>query len=201
MARPRSADKEVRILLAAVDVFSREGYHRATVADVARVAGVAAGTIYLYFRRKEDLLVALVERFMATHLADARTALFAVRVGAPRLRKLAALHLEFFAENTELARVFQVHAREVDPLIRRGIDAAVAPYLALIERVIEEGKEAGHFDPGLDTTAARQLVYGALDAAATEWVLADTERASGSEAIGPRTERLTGMLTRALEPG
>src|SRR5688572_6708315 len=87
------ADKRDAILRAAIDVFAERGFFNAQVADVARVAGIAAGTVYLYFRSKDDLLVSVFERTMREALAEARAAVEGVGDPAERLRRFARLHL------------------------------------------------------------------------------------------------------------
>src|SRR5947208_13803411 len=85
--------KREAILRAATDVFAGRGFFNAQVADVARAAGVAAGTVYLYFRSKDDLLVSIFERTMREALADGQQAVASLRDPAERLRRLARLHL------------------------------------------------------------------------------------------------------------
>ena len=68
-------DKRDLILKAATKVFAQNGYFNSQVADVARVAGVAAGTVYLYFKSKDDLLVSIFERSMNEVLGEARAAI------------------------------------------------------------------------------------------------------------------------------
>src|SRR3954468_5307653 len=98
--RPRAAQtdtppasKREAILRAAIDVFADRGYFNAQVADVARAAGVAAGTVYLYFRSKDDLLISIFERTLREALAEGRAAVADVRAPGERLRRLARLHL------------------------------------------------------------------------------------------------------------
>ena len=69
-ALPSRSDKRDAILRAAIDVFAERGFFNAQVADVARAAGVAAGTVYLYFRSKDDLLVSIFERSMREGLTE-----------------------------------------------------------------------------------------------------------------------------------
>src|SRR6185295_16792837 len=71
----QSADKRDLILKAATKVFAQNGFFQSQVADVARVAGVAAGTVYLYFKGKDDLLVSIFERSMKDVLAEGRKAI------------------------------------------------------------------------------------------------------------------------------
>src|SRR5918999_1611461 len=86
-------DKRDAILRAATKVFAQHGYFQSQVADVARVAGVAAGTVYLYFKGKDDLLVSIFERSMRDVLAEGRAAVEGIAAPAERLRQLARLHL------------------------------------------------------------------------------------------------------------
>src|SRR5476649_690350 len=81
------------ILRAAIDVFAERGYFTAQVADVARAAGVAAGTVYLYFKSKDDLLVSIFERSMREGLALGRAAVADLDDPRERLRRLAQGHL------------------------------------------------------------------------------------------------------------
>src|SRR5438093_10676684 len=96
-ARPAAAaaagPKRDLILRAATDVFADRGYFNAQVADVARAAGVAAGTVYLYFRSKDDLLVSIFERTMRDGLAEGRKSVAAIADPVERLRRFARLQI------------------------------------------------------------------------------------------------------------
>src|SRR5918996_1101725 len=89
-----TVDKRDAILKAATEVFARRGYFQSQVADVARAAGVAAGTVYLYFRSKDDLLVSIFERTMKETLAEGHAAIAGVDDPRERLRRIARLHLD-----------------------------------------------------------------------------------------------------------
>src|SRR5918911_2760422 len=91
---PAPVAKRDAILRAAIDVFAERGYFNAQVADVARAAGVAAGTVYLYFRSKDDLLVSIFERTMTDAIATGREAIAALTDAPARLRAIARLHLD-----------------------------------------------------------------------------------------------------------
>src|SRR5918912_3006388 len=86
---PAGGGKRDAILRAAIDVFAERGYFNAQVADVARAAGVAAGTVYLYFRSKDDLLVSIFEKTMREELADGRAAVADVSDPCERLRRMS----------------------------------------------------------------------------------------------------------------
>ncbi|HSG07259.1 MAG TPA: TetR/AcrR family transcriptional regulator [Longimicrobiales bacterium] len=169
---PVTGDKEARILAAAVRVFAEHGYHGSSMAAVAREAGVATGTTYLYFDRKQDLLVTLFQRHLTEYMARCAPILAAETPGVPRLHRLAEQHLAFFAEDRQLATVFQIHLREPDPLLAEGIRPSVAAYFDLIGDVIQAGVEAGAFAADLDVRLARQVFFGAMDEIVTGWLRA-----------------------------
>src|SRR5919106_4466158 len=99
---PVPIDKRDSILRAATQVFARRGYFQSQVADIARAAGVAAGTVYLYFRSKDDLLVSIFERTMKETLAAGREAIADVSDASDRLRRIAQLHLAHLGRDRSL---------------------------------------------------------------------------------------------------
>jgi len=165
------APKREAILRAATDVFAGRGFFNAQVADVARAAGVAAGTVYLYFRSKDDLLVSIFERTMREALADGQQAVASLRDPAERLRRLARLHLARLGRDRNLAIVFQVELRQSTKFMERFSSTLLREYLGLIRAAIADGQAAGVFRGSLNATAAAKMFFGALDEMATNWIL------------------------------
>ena len=165
------APKREAILRAATDVFAGRGFFNAQVADVARAAGVAAGTVYLYFRSKDDLLVSIFERTMREALADGQQAVASLRDPAERLRRLARLHLARLGRDRNLAIVFQVELRQSTKFMERFSSTLVRDYLGLIRTAIADGQSAGVFRSTVNATAAAKMFFGALDEMATNWIL------------------------------
>lgn len=166
-----NTDKRDAILRAATKVFAQNGFFQSQVADVARVAGVAAGTVYLYFKGKDDLLVSIFERSMKEVLAEGRAALESVTGPEPRLRKLAYLHLERLGRDKDLAVVFQVELRQSVKFMERFSESFLQDYFKLIRDAIAEGQEQGTFRKDISATTATKIFFGALDEMATNWVL------------------------------
>jgi TetR/AcrR family fatty acid metabolism transcriptional regulator len=175
MARRRTPDKRDRILEAAVKVFARKGYFAARVADIAGQAGVADGTIYLYFRNKEDILVSLFDETMAEHIEKGREEIATVEGAAARLRVIAQHHLRLLGENRDLAVVFQVELRQSTKFMERFTAGWLHDYLAIIAEVIEEGQRDGSFRPDLSRRMATKAFFGALDEMVTSWILSAKE--------------------------
>jgi len=190
---PVGGDKESRILAAAVRVFAQHGYHGSSMAVLAREAGVATGTTYLYFDRKQDVLVTLFQRHLSEYMERCIPALAAEEPGVRRLRQLAEQHLAFFAGDRQLATVFQIHIREPDPLLADGIRPTVAAYFDLIGEVIQAGVDAGAFAADLDVRLARQLFFGALDEIVTGWL-----RSKRPHALMSALDPVAAMLARGF---
>src|SRR5947209_4987977 len=168
---PPPGPKRDAILRAAIDVFAERGYFNAQVADVARAAGVAAGTVYLYFRSKDDILVSIFERTMSEALAEGRVAVADVRDPFERLRRLARLHLARLGRDRQLAIVFQVELRQSTKFMERFSATLLRDYLGLIREAVADGQRAGTFRADLKPTAAAKMLFGALDEMATNWIL------------------------------
>jgi TetR/AcrR family fatty acid metabolism transcriptional regulator len=169
--RARPTDKRARILAAAVKVFARKGYFAARVSEIAKRAAVADGTIYLYFRNKEDILVSLFDEVMAAHIGAARSELASAPGPAARLLALAEHHLRALGENRDLAVVFQVELRQSTKFMERFTASWLKEYFALLTGVIEEGQRAGLFRADLPRKLVAKALFGALDEMVTSWIL------------------------------
>lgn len=173
LAEPRSAggDKRDAIMRAATRVFAQRGFFNSQVADVARSAGVAAGTVYLYFRSKDDLLVSVFERTMKDAIAEGRAALAGAVDPRERLSRIARLHLERLGRDRDLAVVFQVELRQSTKFMERFSSSYLREYLGIIREAIEAGQATGLFRKDVSATAAAKILFGALDEMATNWML------------------------------
>jgi TetR/AcrR family fatty acid metabolism transcriptional regulator len=188
-ARPLSAvrsqpvsDKREAILKAATRVFAAKGFFQSQVADVARAAGVAAGTVYLYFRSKDDILISLFERTMKDALDAGHAALDGVDDPRERLSRIARLHLERLGRDRDLAVVFQVELRQSTKFMERLSSTYLRDYLGMIRETIAGGQRGGHFRSDINPTIAAKMFFGALDELATNWILSSRRYSLASEA-------------------
>lgn len=168
---PRNQEKYDAILRAAIHVFARNGFFNSKVADVAREAGVADGTVYLYFKNKDHILVSIFEEFMGEAIDEGRAALEQVADPREKLRNIALLHLQRMGSDRDLAIVFQVELRSSTKFMEQFSETRVSEYLELIRSVITEGQKQGVFRSSLDSTIASKVFFGALDEMVTNWVL------------------------------
>ena len=164
-------DKREAILRAAITVFAHNGYFNSKVADIAREAGVADGTVYLYFKSKEEILHSIFDRSVDEALAAAREQITLINDPREKLRRIALLHLERLGADRDLAVVFQVELRGSTKFMEEFSAAGFAEYLALIRATFEEGQRAGIFRADLNANVVAKILFGALDEMATNWIL------------------------------
>jgi TetR/AcrR family fatty acid metabolism transcriptional regulator len=165
------ADKREAILRAAISVFARCGYFNSKVADIAREAGVADGTVYLYFKSKEEILHSIFDRSVEEALRAARKRVARLTDAREKLRQIAHMHLERLGADRDLAVVFQVELRGSTKFMEEFSAAGFAEYLALIRSTFEEGQRAGLFRADLNARVVAKVLFGALDEMATNWIL------------------------------
>src|SRR5260370_5349967 len=170
-ARNGSTGKRESILRAATRVFARNGYINSQVADTARAAGGADGTVYLYFKSKEEVLHSIFDQTMAEAIAADRKLIDRLRDPREKLRRIAALHLERLGADRDLAVVFQVELRGSTKFMEEFSAAGFAEYLALLRTIFEEGQRAGVFRKELNAKVAAKIFFGALDEMATNWII------------------------------
>ena len=164
-------DKREAILRAAIQVFARNGYFNSKVADIAREAGIADGTVYLYFKSKEEILHSIFDQSMEKAIADGKKQLAGIADAKEKLRRIALLHLERLGSDRDLAVVFQVELRGSTKFMEEFSAAGFAEYLGLIRTTFEEGQHAGVFRTDLNSKIMAKILFGALDEMATNWIL------------------------------
>jgi len=164
-------DKRAAILRAAIKVFARRGYFNAKIADIAGEAGIADGTIYLYFKSKDEILHSIFDRAMAEFIAEGRLELATIVSPREKLRRIAELHLEKLGSDCDLAVVCQVELRGSIKHMLEFSAAGFSEYLEIIRETIAQGQTAGEFRDDIKPITAAKIFYGSLDEMVTNWVL------------------------------
>jgi TetR/AcrR family transcriptional regulator, fatty acid metabolism regulator protein len=167
----RDPDKPQQIIDAAVRVFARTGFFNSRVSDIAREAGIASGTIYLYFKTKDEILVTLFREKMAGFVSTLRKEIAGEPDAPAKLRRLVRLHFETLEARPELAEVVQLELRQGQKFFRGACAQEISAYFDLIGSVLEEGVAAGVFRPELPVKIATKMLFGAMDQLTTSWVL------------------------------
>ncbi len=164
-------EKRRRILAAAVTLFGQKGFHEARIAEIAAGAAVAEGTVYLYFRNKEDLLAAVFDDTMDEVLARGRDIASSDAPATGRLVRMIDLHLSFLAADRSLASVFQIELRRSARLVERFSRSKLVGYFRMLEGVVRDGIIRGEFRADLTPRLAVRILFGAADEILSEWLL------------------------------
>lgn len=169
--RNMASDKYEAILRAAIKVFARKGYFNSKVADIASKAKIADGTVYLYFKSKEEILHSIFDRMMSEFISEGKKELAEIDDADGKIRRIAELHLEKLGSDRDLAIVFQVQLRGSTKFMREFSATGFAEYLDIIKSAFEEGQKQGVFRKDLNATVCSKILYGALDEMVTNWIL------------------------------
>ncbi len=164
-------DKREAILRAATKVFASKGYFNSKVADIAAEAGIADGTVYLYFKSKDEILHSIFDQAMAEFISEGKKELALINDPKAKLTKIAELHLEKLGADRDLAIVCQVELRGSTKFMQDFSEAGFAEYLDIIRQTITDGQKAGIFRDDIKPVVAAKILYGALDEMVTNWVL------------------------------
>jgi TetR/AcrR family fatty acid metabolism transcriptional regulator len=168
----KKTDKYRRILEAAVKVFARHGFFQSTVAQVAKEAGVADGTIYLYFKNKDDILVQFFNYKTEQVLGRFRKEVEKAGNAKEKLKRLIRCHLEEFQQDMNMAVVYQAGTRQTHhKLVEDLIKDLTRTYLGLVGEIVEKGQEEGTMRKDLYMGLVKRFILGAVDEVINTWVL------------------------------
>jgi len=170
-SRVAVTDKREAILRSAVKVFARKGFFNSKVADIAGDAGIADGTVYLYFKSKDEILHSIFDQAMEIFIAEGQREIADLTNPEDRLRRIAELHLERLGADRDLAIVFQVELRGSIKFMQEFSAAGFADYLDIIKKTIDDGQRSGAFRTDVKPIVAAKILYGALDEMVTNWIL------------------------------
>lgn len=166
-------DKRDRILKAAIKVFAKNGFYATRVSEIAKAAGVADGTIYLYFKNKDDVLITIFEEGIEQLLAILRGVAESDDAFEDRIRRIIELQLGLLEEQRDLAEVITVNLRQSSRLLKQYAAPLFMQYIEVIAGVIHDGQKEGAFRTDLNPRVVARSLFGALDAILLTWALGE----------------------------
>jgi TetR/AcrR family transcriptional regulator, fatty acid metabolism regulator protein len=166
-----SGAKRERILAAAEQIFARHGFFAARVSEIAKQAGVADGTIYLYFKSKDDLLISLFEQRMTQVNHELRAAI-ADRPPRAQLRAFIRAYLQMVSDEPAAAEVLTLELRQSGKFMKEYDNPQFAELLRLLTGIIANGQACGELDATIPSHLAARMIFGILDEVALVWLLA-----------------------------
>jgi TetR/AcrR family fatty acid metabolism transcriptional regulator len=171
-------DKRERILKAATQIFAQHGFYKSTISQIARQANVADGTIYLYFKNKDDLLICLFEEEMNKITHNMKEQVTKVEGFENKIRTFIKVHLELISGNKELAEVLQIELRQSHKFMKEYMGSTLNEYLNIISGIISQGQRNGEVRSDIIPGIAKRILFGALDELSGFWVLSKNKRYS-----------------------
>ena len=175
-------DKRELILQAALKVFAQKGFFHSRVNEIANRAGVADGTIYLYFNNKDDILISLFEEEMQNYINHVEAALARVDHPLDKINELIRTHLAMVDSNPDAADIMQVEVRQSAKFMKEYRNEKFAYYLGIMVRIIDEGQGQGLIRSDVRPEAAARILFGALDEMARYRVLSTKKKFKLEEA-------------------
>ena len=164
-----------RILDAAVEVIAEKGFANSRVSEIAARAGVADGTIYLYFKSKDQILMTALDDAFGRFLENARAEVAHMTDVREKLRTVIRLHLETMTSNRALAVVLQTELRQSAKFLAEFSQRQLHSYLKLLQDIIKAAQAQGVFRSTVSDRLAVSCLFGAVDDVVTAWVLSDRE--------------------------
>ncbi|MEE4602398.1 MAG: TetR/AcrR family transcriptional regulator [Desulfobacteraceae bacterium] len=168
-------DKYHLILEAAVKVFARQGFYQSTVAQIAREAGVADGTIYLYFKNKDDILVHFFQYKTKQVFERFRAEVNHAENSLDKLRNLIKRHLAEFQRDRDMAILYQVGTHQIDRLAEDQIREMSKMYQDLISEIVEAGQQEGSIRKDLYVGLVKRFILGGVDEVINTWLHSERE--------------------------
>jgi TetR/AcrR family fatty acid metabolism transcriptional regulator len=169
--RDDAKGKRVRILEAAEKAFARRGFYNARISEIASEAGVADGTIYLYFKSKDDLLISWFEWRMERVVLDLEDAVAGAASASDKVAAFIEAHLEMVAANPAAAEVLTVELRQSTKFMKEYSAPMFGEFLKLLAGIIAEGQKTGELDSEVPAPLAARAIFGAIDELALAWLL------------------------------
>ncbi|WP_174729682.1 TetR/AcrR family transcriptional regulator [Mesobacillus harenae] len=169
----KNKPKYRQIIEAAVIVIAENGYHQAQVSKIAKQAGVADGTIYLYFKNKEDILISLFQEKLGILVENIEQNIAGKVSATEKLLVMVETHFKLLSQDRHIAIVTQLELRQSNKDLRLKINEVLKDYLVVIEKIVIDGMESGEFSNTLDVRLARQMIFGTVDETVTTWVMND----------------------------
>ncbi|HBH28628.1 MAG: TetR/AcrR family transcriptional regulator [Desulfofustis sp. PB-SRB1] len=182
----KSPDKHKKIISAATKVFAKKGFFNARIADVAKEAKVADGTIYLYFNNKFDILISLLEEEIGKIIEHIKYTIEQETDPRQMLRIFAQKHLAAMKRNRNLAEIIHIELRQSDRLVKEYRNQTFREYLDLISWIIEQGQKENIYRQDILPDIAKRVFFGALDEVSRVW----TDQDSPSYTLEQTTEQV-----------
>ncbi len=189
----KGTEKYKRILGAAKSVFARNGFYHSRISDIAKKARVADGTIYLYFEKKDDILISLFEDEIDSFIQSLRSEIVQKQSVEEKIHCLISFQIHLLETDRDLAEVLLVELRQSNKFLKSSAIEHINEYLKLFSAVVFEGKEQGRFREDADSALLSQAIFGAIEMVSLSWLLGYRRRS-----VDQIADELTDLFLRGI---
>jgi TetR/AcrR family fatty acid metabolism transcriptional regulator len=163
--------KRDSIIKAAIEVFSRKGFQPAGISEIAQRAGVADGTIYQYFKNKEDLFFSIPIEKTREFRSQVELHLEGITGALNKIRKFVWYFLYFFRTNPEYGRLLMLEMRVSKSFVKTGTYGFLKQSVSSVLDIIAEGQKEGVIRTDVNLYLLRHLILGTLEHMVSRWLL------------------------------
>lgn len=168
-------DKRQQIITAATKIFARNGYHNATISDIAKKTGIAHGTVYLYFKSKEDLLITIFDEQMAEIVSYVKSEIEREESALQKLHRMINIQMQLIETNRDLTELLLLEFRQSRKFFESSSIDRVADYIDLIVDVLKEGIAENTIREEIDVSTAATMLFCSIEGIITRWILEDAQ--------------------------
>jgi len=167
--REKKTAKRKAIIQAAIETFAEKGFHKTKILDIAYKAEVADGTIYLYFKNKDDLLISALSELFDSILEDMKAKINSLPDNERKLTKFIDLHIELITQNVATARFIAIELRQSQQFYQKYPEfTPLRKYLSFVQELANEAIAKEDIRE-VDTEALSYLIFGIVNFVITEW--------------------------------
>lgn len=171
MPRKRDEEKRKNILDSATKVFADKGFADTKIQDIANESGVAHGTIYLYFKSKDDLFTSIFQENLAELISYIGSEIQKETSSESKFRRMISLQLDIIESNPDLTKLILIEFPRTGNFLNSGNIDVLSDYIDLIGNLLDEGIKEGTFSTGIRTEIAATMIYASMQGVATRWLL------------------------------
>ena len=173
MARPKDYTKRERILNAAIKIISKKGFFNTSISEIAKMANVADGSVYTYFRGKNELLIEAFKLVLHKILKRAEAEINKTTDPVEKIRIIIKMHIEFMEKHPDTANFLQIQLRQSNRDIRLHIKNEMRKYYKIIGEILNQGIELGKIRDDVNKRVIGSLIFGTVDEIITSWLLSE----------------------------
>lgn len=167
----KKIERRKSIIQAAIGVFGKSNFRDSSISEIAQRANVAEGTIYQYFKNKEDLFFSIPVEKTKEFSRDLELHLQGINGAFNKISKLIWYYLYFFKNNPEYARTLMLEMRVSKNFVKTKAYQSFKPFTHQVLEIIKEGQQERVIRDDVNIYILRQLILGILEHMVTRWLL------------------------------